>query len=92
MLLSSTPRQRPGHGASFGLALEALGHEAAQPALGLFAQPDVLTSRERGSEITSYVVYGVTAERYAGWCAAGSNRDSSPWHTRLQPGEDLFRE
>ncbi len=56
------PEATARHGASFGLALEALGHEAAQPALGLAAQPEDQTARERGSEITSYVVYGVTAE------------------------------
>jgi len=45
-------------GASFGLALEALTHEEALPALGLAADPDDLTPRERTSEITSHVVYG----------------------------------
>ena len=48
--------------ASFGLAMEALSHEAALPALGLATQPEDQTTRERGSEITSYVGYGVTAE------------------------------
>jgi putative membrane protein len=42
--------------------MEALSHEAALPALGLATQPEDQTTRERGSEITSYVVYGVTAE------------------------------
>ena len=48
-------------GISF-LALEAIGHEGALPALGLAAEPVDQTMREHGSEITSYVVYGVTAE------------------------------
>jgi putative membrane protein len=42
--------------------MEALSHEAALPALGLAAQPEDQSVREHGSEITSYVVYGVTAE------------------------------
>ena len=56
------PEATARHGASFGLAMEALSHEAALPALGLATQPEDQTTRERGSEITSYVVYGVTAE------------------------------
>jgi putative membrane protein len=49
-------------GASFGMALEALTHENALPALGLSAEPEDETLRERASEITSHVVYGVTTE------------------------------
>jgi putative membrane protein len=49
-------------GASFGVALEGLTHEKALPALGLAAEPDDQTTRERASEITSHVVYGVTTE------------------------------
>jgi putative membrane protein len=78
------PEATAKHGASFGLALEALAHPgelpvqgarvvgcwpflklactSAQPALGLAAEPDDQIARERGSQITSYVVYGVTAE------------------------------
>jgi putative membrane protein len=58
------PEATARHGASFGLALEALNHEAALPALGLAAEPEsgTQTTREHTSEITSYVVYGVTAE------------------------------
>jgi putative membrane protein len=56
------PEATSRHGASFGLALEAIGHEGALPALGLAAEPVDQTMREHGSEITSYVVYGVTAE------------------------------
>jgi putative membrane protein len=53
-------------GASFGLALEALTHEEALPALGLAADPDEMTPRERTSEITSHVVYGVATEMTRG--------------------------
>lgn len=56
------PEATARHGASFGLALEALSHEAALPALGLAVEPEEQTAREHGSEITSYLVYGVTAE------------------------------
>jgi len=56
------PEATAKHGVSFGLALEALSHEAALPALGLAVEPEEQTAREHGSEITSYVVYGLTAE------------------------------
>lgn len=49
-------------GASFGMALEALTHETALPALGFSAQPEDEGLRERASEVTSHVVYGVTTE------------------------------
>ncbi|MGP8225535.1 MAG: DUF1440 domain-containing protein [Terracidiphilus sp.] len=54
-------------GAGFGLALEAMSHEVELSALGLAAHPaqpkdQDNTLRERGSEITSFVVYGVTTE------------------------------
>jgi putative membrane protein len=49
-------------GASFGLALGTLTHEGALPALGLSADPENLTFRERSSEMTSHVVYGVVTE------------------------------
>jgi putative membrane protein len=54
-------------GAGFGLALEAMSHEIEMSALGLAAHPaqpndQDNTLRDRGSEITSFVVYGVTTE------------------------------
>jgi putative membrane protein len=49
-------------GASFGLALGTLTHEGALPALGLSAAPVDQTTRERTSEMTSHVVYGVVTE------------------------------
>jgi putative membrane protein len=49
-------------GASFGLALGTLTHEGALPALGLSAEPEDQTFRERTSEMTSHVVYGVVTE------------------------------
>jgi putative membrane protein len=49
-------------GASFGMALEALTHEGALPALGLSPEVQDQTARERASEITSHVVYGIATE------------------------------
>ena len=54
-------------GASFGMALEALTHEGALPALGLSADPEDMTMRERASEMTSHVVYGVATEMVRGF-------------------------
>jgi putative membrane protein len=53
-------------GASFGMALEALTHETALPALGLSADPQDQTARERASEMTSHVVYGIATELVRG--------------------------
>ena len=49
-------------GASFGMALEALTHETALPAMGLGAAPGDRTFQERASEMTSHVVYGLATE------------------------------
>ena len=49
-------------GASFGIALEALTQEKALPALGLLRPKEDQTMRERASEITSFVVFGIAAE------------------------------
>ncbi|HEV2618848.1 MAG TPA: DUF1440 domain-containing protein [Acidobacteriaceae bacterium] len=54
-------------GASFGMALEALTHESALPALGLSAEPHEQTTREHASEMTSHVVYGVATETVRGF-------------------------
>ena len=56
---------------SFGLALGTLTHENALPALGLSAEPENQTTRERTSEMTSHVVFGVVTEtvrRFVRWC------------------------
>jgi len=58
-------------GVSFGLALGTLTHENALPALGLSAEPENQTTRERTSEMTSHVVFGVVTEtvrRFVRWC------------------------
>lgn len=54
-------------GASFGMALGALTQETALPAVGLAADPEDQTMRERASEMTSHVVYGVVAEAVRGF-------------------------
>ena len=50
-------------GASFGLALMALTHENALPAMGLSPAPEDQTMREKTSEAATHVLYGVVAER-----------------------------
>jgi putative membrane protein len=54
-------------GASFGIALGTLTHEGALPAMGLAAEPEGQTMRERASEMTSHVVYGVVTEFVRRW-------------------------
>ena len=49
-------------GASFGLALGGLTQEGALPAMGLAAEPEDQTMRERSSEMATHVVYGLMTE------------------------------
>jgi putative membrane protein len=78
------PEATAKHGASFGLALDALAHQGelpvqharvvgcwpflkmsctrAQPVPGLTVEREIQIARQRGSQITSFVVYGLTAE------------------------------
>jgi putative membrane protein len=49
-------------GASFGLALATLTHETALPAMGLSAEPEEQTARERTSEMSTHVVFGLVTE------------------------------
>jgi len=49
-------------GAAFGMALETLTHESPLPALGIALPVGSETMRERASELTSHVVYGLTVE------------------------------
>lgn len=49
-------------GAGFGMALASLTHEHMLPALGLEAEPDEQTARERTSEMATHVLYGVATE------------------------------
>jgi putative membrane protein len=50
-------------GASFGLALMALTHQGALPALELSAPPEEQSERERTSEAATHILYGIVAER-----------------------------
>jgi putative membrane protein len=50
-------------GATFGMALMTLTHEKALPVLGLSAEPEDQTIREKSSEAASHVLYGVVTER-----------------------------
>jgi putative membrane protein len=54
-------------GASFGMAVEALTHEGVLPTLGLLVQPADETVRDRASEVTSHVVFGVATEVVRGF-------------------------
>jgi len=44
------------------MALASLTHESALPAMGLAAEPEDQTTRERTSEMASHVVFGVVTE------------------------------
>jgi putative membrane protein len=50
-------------GASFAMALVALTHETALPALGLAERAEDQTLREQTSEMSSHVLYGIVTER-----------------------------
>lgn len=56
------PEATAKEGASFGMALVALTHDGALPALGLTARREDQTMREKSSELASHIVYGVVTE------------------------------
>ena len=56
------PQATAKDGAGFGMALTSLTHGTALPALGLAAEPEDQTIRERTSEMATYVVYGMVTE------------------------------
>ena len=49
-------------GAAFGMAVETLTHEEPLPALGISLPVGSESTRERISEMTSHVVFGLTVE------------------------------
>jgi putative membrane protein len=49
-------------GAGFGMALSSLTHGTMLPAMGLSADLEEQTARERKSEMASHVVYGIVTE------------------------------
>jgi putative membrane protein len=62
MMAEVYPQVTAKGGSSFGLALMAVTHEGALPALGLSAPAEEQQPRERRSEATSHIVYGVVCE------------------------------
>jgi putative membrane protein len=54
-------------GVNFGMALEALTQEGALPASVGPDDPEDQTTRERASELTSRVVFGITTETVRGF-------------------------
>jgi putative membrane protein len=61
-LVEYYPAANAKDGAGFGMALSSLTHGTALPAMGLSAEPEEQTARERTSEMASHVVYGVVTE------------------------------
>ena len=59
---STIPAATSKDGAAFGMALSSLTHGTALPAMGLSAEPEDQTARERTSEMATHVVYGVVTE------------------------------
>jgi putative membrane protein len=56
------PQATAKDGAGFGMALTSLTHGTTLPALGLSAEPEEQTTRERTSEMATHVVYGMVTE------------------------------
>jgi putative membrane protein len=61
-LVEYYPAANAKDGAGFGMALSSLTHGTMLPAMGLSAEPEEQTTRERTSEMASHVVYGVVTE------------------------------
>ena len=61
-LVEYYPAANAKDGAGFGMALSSLTHGTVLPAMGLAAEPEEQTARERTSEMASHVVFGVVTE------------------------------
>jgi putative membrane protein len=61
-LVEYYPAANAKDGAGFGMALSSLTHGTVLPAMGLSAEPEEQTPRERTSEMATHVVYGVVTE------------------------------
>ena len=61
------PKVTAKNGATFGLTLMTLTHQGALPQLGLTEPPEDQSFRERSSEATTHVVYGVVTEKVRGY-------------------------
>jgi putative membrane protein len=49
-------------GANFGVAMVALSHDSTLPIIRLATRPEPQTTREKTSELASYIAYGVVTE------------------------------
>ncbi|WP_238398527.1 DUF1440 domain-containing protein [Edaphobacter sp. 12200R-103] len=49
-------------GANFGVAMVALSHDSTLPIIKLATRPEPQTTREKTSELASYIAYGVVTE------------------------------
>jgi putative membrane protein len=61
-LVEYYPAANAKDGAGFGMALSSLTHGTVLPAMGLSAESEEQTARERTSEMATHVVYGVVTE------------------------------
>jgi putative membrane protein len=61
-LVEYYPQATAKDGAGFGMALSSLMHGTVLPAMGLAAEPEEQTARERTSEMATHLVYGVVTE------------------------------
>jgi putative membrane protein len=62
-LVEFYPAASAQEGATFGMALTALTHETALPAMGLSAPASEQTPREHSSEVSSHALFGMMLER-----------------------------
>ncbi len=62
-LVEYLPAATDKQGATFGLTLMSLTHETSLPAMELAEPAEERSFRERSSEATSHLVYGLVAER-----------------------------
>jgi putative membrane protein len=56
------PQATEKDGVAFGTALASLTHGTALPAMGLSAEPEQQTVREKSSEMATHVLYGMVTE------------------------------
>jgi putative membrane protein len=61
-LVEYYPMATAKEGAGFGMALNSLTHGTALPAMGLSAEPEDQSFREKTSEMASHLMFGVVTE------------------------------
>jgi putative membrane protein len=62
-LVEYYPLAKTKDGAGFGMALNSLTHGTALPAMGLSAEAEDQTAREKTSEMATHLVFGLVTER-----------------------------